>query len=263
LRQPGIVTAGPHFGIVAALGIPGALLAVRRNRRARWIAAAILLQMAAVLTVFVTERYRLAVVPGLLLFAAYGLSALYEQLVAGRKAPAVAYAGLAAVAAFIVSTPPKDPALWALQPYSTGRQALESGNLLLAEQQLQIAHGYVPDNAETNFALGNLRLSLRDRAGASTYYNATLSADPEHKGALNNLGIIALDENQPRLALRFFRAAANQEPLSAKTHYLLAKAHAAAGDVDSARAEIARAIQLDPIQREFRSFEAELRQTRP
>jgi Flp pilus assembly protein TadD len=116
----------------------------------------------------------------------------------------------------------------------------------------------VPDNAETNFALGNVRLARNDRPGARGYYNATLGADPAHKGALNNLGIIALDENQPRLAIRFLRAAVNQEPLSAKTHYLLGKAHAAAGDLENARSEITRAIELEPSQREFRLLEAEL-----
>jgi Flp pilus assembly protein TadD len=263
LRQPGIITPGPHFGIVAALGIPGALIAVRRNRRARWVLAAILLQVAAVLTVFVTERYRMVVVPGLLLFVGYGSWRLCHWLIADHKAPAVVYVGSTVVAAVIISTPPKDFALWALDPYNTGRQALESGNLRLAENRLQLAHGYVPDNAETNFALGNVRLARNDPAGARAYYNATLSADPAHKGALNNLGIIALDENQPRLAVRFFRAAVNQEPLSAKTHYLLAKAHAAAGALENARSEITRAIELEPSQREFRLLEAELRRKAP
>ncbi len=73
LRGYGVVLPGLSFGVVAALGLPGMLLGIARIRRSRWIAAAILLHMASLLSVFVTERYRLAAVPGLLLFASFAL----------------------------------------------------------------------------------------------------------------------------------------------------------------------------------------------
>src|SRR5207253_9084347 len=69
LREQGIVLPGLYFGIIAALALPGMLLAWRMAPPSRWITLAILLQMTALLTVFVTERYRLPVVPGLLIFA--------------------------------------------------------------------------------------------------------------------------------------------------------------------------------------------------
>ncbi len=70
LRDAGIVLPGLHFGLLAALGLPGALFAFR-NRRARWIIAALGLQMLALLPAFVNERYRLPAVPGLLILASF------------------------------------------------------------------------------------------------------------------------------------------------------------------------------------------------
>ena len=72
LRESGVILPGLHFGLVAALAIPGFCFSVRQFPAARWIAAAIVLHLAAVLPVFVTERYRLAAVPGLLLVCRRG-----------------------------------------------------------------------------------------------------------------------------------------------------------------------------------------------
>jgi hypothetical protein len=153
LRARGIVLPGPHFGIVAALGIPGLLFSLRVWPRLRWIALAIALQMFAVLPVFITERYRLPAVPGLLLFAAAGLEMLWRDFSLGRYRAVAVYLGLLFVAAIFVTWPRTDPSLWAREFYNSGRQALESNNLAMAERNLTRALALVPDNAETNFAL--------------------------------------------------------------------------------------------------------------
>ena len=84
----------------------------------------------------------------------------------------------------------------------------ETNNLPLAEQHLERAHALVPDNAETNFALGNLRVAQRDSLAAKTHYEAALRIDPKHKGVLNNLGVLALNDDQPAAAVGLFPAGA-------------------------------------------------------
>jgi hypothetical protein len=254
LRQQQILFPGLHFGIVAALAIPGLLLSFRAFPASRWIAGAIFLHMAAVLPVFVTERYRLAAVPGLLLFAAFGLRALWQNCSSGNYRRVAVYLGLLLVAAILVTLPRKEPSLWAMEAYNSGRQALESNNLPLAELHLQRAYSYVPDNAETNFALGNLRLAQGDTAGAKSFYHATLQADGKHKGALNNLGVLALEERRWEMAIKFFQASVESDPADAKTHYLLARAELENGDAITALSEIQIALRLQPEQPEFRAL---------
>jgi len=254
LRQQQVLFPGLHFGIVAALAIPGFFFSVRAFPASRWIAAAILLHMAAVLPVFVTERYRLAAVPGLLLFAAFGLHALWQNCSLGNYRRLAAYLGLLSAAAFFVTLPRKEPSLWAMEAYNTGRQALESNDLPLAERQLQRAYAYAPDNPETNFALGNLRLAQGDREGARFFYRATLRAESKHKGALNNLGLLALEERQWETAINFLQASLQSDPLEAKTHYLLARAELENGDAVAALSEIQIALRLRPEQPEFRAL---------
>jgi tetratricopeptide (TPR) repeat protein len=234
------------------LGLSGAIFSWRVFPASRWIAAAILLHLLAILPVFVTERYRLAVVPGLLILTALGLERLWHRCSSGNYGGAAVQLGVVAASALFVTIPRHDPSLWALEAYNSGRFALETNNLALAERHLQRAHALVPENAETNFALGNLRLAQGDSAAARSSYEAALKADSKHKGALNNLGVLALNENLPAEAANYFRRALALEPRNAKTHYLLAKALFFAGNRLEARPEALRAVELDANQPEYK-----------
>ncbi|HZE58065.1 MAG TPA: tetratricopeptide repeat protein [Chthoniobacterales bacterium] len=258
LRQHRILFPGLHFGLIAALGLAGTIFSWRTFPASRWIAAAVALQLAAILPVFVTERYRLPVVPGLLVFAALGLQRLWTNLVNSNYTKAAPQLGIAALATLLVAIPRHDPSLWALEAYNAGRFALEINNLTAAEHHLQRAHALVPDNAETNFALGNLRLAQGNSAVARDYYDAVLKIDPNHKGTLNNLGVLALNGNDSAHAIDFFRHALRLDPRNPKTHFLLARALDLAGNRDEARIEAARAVELDSSQPEYVALQERL-----
>ncbi len=258
LRQSGVIWPGLHFGVVAALAIPGIVLALRAFPATGWILAGVLAQMVSVLPVFVTERYRLAAVPGLLIFAAFGLTHLGQSCSAGRFSTLALYFVVLVAGTAFVSKPQTDPALWALPAYTAGRQALDSGDFARAEQQLQRARDYVPDNPEINFALGNLRLAQGSRAEAKSFYELVLRLNPKHKGALNNLGLLALDENQPAIARQYFQRALEQDSQDGKTFYLLAKAQLAMGDFQDARISVERALERERDQAEYRQLKEEI-----
>jgi tetratricopeptide (TPR) repeat protein len=251
-----------RFGLVAALAIPGLLLAVRQFPLSRWIAAAIALHMTSLLSVFVTERYRLAAVPGLLLFAAFGIVYFWQAFTSLNYWRVSAYVLLLLVATWFVSIPERNPSLWALDSYNSGWQALESNNFTLAEKKLNLAYAYVPENAETNFALGNLRLGQGDKIAAKSYYLATLRLDSSHEGAYNNLGILALQEKRWEVAAVFFSKALEQDAGNAKSYYLLAEAHFNSGDLPHARNEAAQALKLNPNQSDFRDLLERIERTK-
>lgn len=258
LREEGITLPGVAYGLIAALALPGLIVAWRSYRISRWIAAAILLHMISLLGVFVTERYRLAAVPGLLLFAAFGGVEFWECCVRARFRAALAYANLLLLATLFVSIPKRDPSLWALDSYNTGLQSLDLNHLSDAERKLKLAYAYVPDNAELNFALGNLRLAQGHRETAKSFYLTTLRLDPQHEGSYNNLGVLALEEGRGQLAAAFFTKALQQNTRDAKTYYLLSRAHLDSGDSENARNEIEQAIRLDPSRPEFLALRDEL-----
>jgi hypothetical protein len=258
LRESGVILPGLHFGVVAALAIPGIVLALRAFPASGWILGGILAQMVSVLPVFVTERYRLAAVPGLLIFASLGLWRLGQSCLIGRVSTLALYFIVLIASTAFVSIPQTDPALWALAAYTSGRQALESSDFARANQELERARAYVPDSPEINFALGNLRLAQRKRAEARSFYDTTLRFNPKHKGALNNLGLLALEEDQPATAERYLRRAIEQDPQDARTCYLLAKAELAMGNIKNARIAIERALEHERDRAEYRQLQEEI-----
>ena len=262
LREQNVILPGLKFGLVAALAIPGFLLAFARYPLSRWVAAAVLLHMASLLTVFVTERYRVAAVPGLLLGASFGVSELWQNCVSAKYSRAALYLILLLAATLFVSIPQKDPSLWALDAYNSGWQALQSNNLPLAERKLNVAYAYAPENAEVNFAVGNLRLAQGNNPAAESYYFATLRLDSNHEGAYNNLGILALEEKHWSRAAKFFAKAVQQDPGDAKTYYLIAQAQFRAHDLQNASLAIAHAINLNPAEPQFHALSEQIRRAR-
>jgi tetratricopeptide (TPR) repeat protein len=246
------------FGLVAALGLPGLLLAWWKIPTARWIGAAVLLHMASLLPVFVTERYRLAAVPGLLLFAAFGLWTLWRAIATARYREAFLFLLLLCASTAFVSLPQNNPTLWSLDSYNSGVRALANNNLKLARQKLELAYAYSPANAGINFALGNLSHAEGKKEAAGDFYLAALRLDPTNTGAYNNLGVLALEEGRWPLALQFLQRAVELAPNDAKSHFLLARAELKTGNLEAARREIGRALQLAPGQSEFLALRQEI-----
>ena len=262
LREQGVIFPGPRFGIIAAFALAGLPWVLRSSPSSRWIAAAVGLQMLSLLPVFVTERYRLAAVPGLVILGGLGIRHLWESCALGRFRTVAIHLALLGVAALLVSKVPANPALWALDPYNAGRAALDAGDLAVAQQKLELAYSYVPQNAELNLALGNLWQKRGDTARARTFYRATLETRPRHKAALNNLGVLALDEGQGQIATEFFQEALAASPNDSKTHYLLARASLELGDTPRAEREIDAALSLEPGRSEYQELAKAIRERR-
>ncbi len=258
LRTEGVLLPGLRFGVIAALGLPGMLLSLWRAPRARWIAAAVLLHMAALMPVFITERYRLCAVPGLMIFTSYGLWTLWDWLCTRRWLEPLGYTGATACAALFVSWPRGDIGMWSLDHYNTGLRAQRIGELGTAQRELELAFAYVQDNAEINFALGNLWLARDDHPKAKTFYRRTLQLAPAHADAWNNLGVVAMKEKAWPVARRCFELAAKYEPEDAKTHFLLARARLELGDHPGARTALAEALRLRPGQPQFLELQRQL-----
>jgi Flp pilus assembly protein TadD len=262
-QENGLLLPGIGFGTAAILGLPGMLLAALRRPKARWIIAAVGLHMASLMTVFVTERYRLAAVPGLLLLGGFGLVELWREIAAGtllrrsHRAAAAGYALVLAVAV-VVTHRPVDLAVRHINDYNGALADIDNHRLDRAQGKLTRVLADNPNNAETYFALGNVALERGDRDRAKYYYRRTLQLDPAHFRVLNNLGLLALEEKRWPLAEAFLGHALNIEPDDAKAQYLLAVARWERADLPGAHTAIAEARRLDPADTHFRQLAEQL-----
>ncbi len=272
LRAEGALLPGIGFGVAATLGLAGMILTVRRNPAARWVAAAVLLHMLALLSVFITERYRLAAVPGLLILGSCGLSRVWESISARRwGALLVSLLIFAASAAWVWQ--PVDPGLLRSQePFNLAIGEMEVSQSLRehedapgamvyldrAQRHLETAQQFAPESIPLLFALGNLWQQKGDATQAKLLYLQVLARDSRHADALNNLGVLAMEEKQWSEAERLFAAALAIEPEDAKTHYLLARTLLAQGRPSEARTAIDAAVRLQPGVPEFTDFRQKL-----
>ena len=256
----GVLPPGPRFGFVAALAIPGQMMALfQAPPRAGWIIdGQSSSTWGALMPVFVTERYRLAAVPGLLLLGVYGLWEFWGFLSRARWLPAVSYAAAGLVVAFFVATPPADASLWSLDYYNSGIKATDQGDYQTARGDLKTAYRYVPDNSEINFALGLLWQDQGDVRRAETFYGRAIELNPRHLSAWNNLGVLAVKNNAWTFAQRCLRRALEIDPSDAKAHFLQARVFAQLGQWDQAQTHIQAALRLSPGQKEFLELAARI-----
>jgi tetratricopeptide (TPR) repeat protein len=191
---------------------------------------------------------------------------------------------LCGAAAWFVSIPRKDIGMWSLDHYKAGIRATEAAQieqramrftsaedaLDRAQRNLETAYRYVQTNAEINFALGNLWLarSYQPSIGENTkrdyrnraiqFYGHTLSLDPRHSAACNNLGILYMGEKRWSDAERFLSKAITIEPKDAKAHYLLALTLKEEAKLDEARAEVEKALRLRPTDKQIQALRDQL-----
>jgi Tfp pilus assembly protein PilF len=183
------------FGLVGPLGLAGMWLALRRRREAAILPALwIGLFMAGVIAFFVCARYRLPVVPFLLVFAAFGVTegvalwrrgerralrgpaAVLAVALVGVNVSAIGYRENAAQARFL------DAVAWR-----------QKGRPTQAERALRDALRLDPSLAEARNNLANLLAERGERAGALEAYRQAVEAAPRNPRAYANLASFQLD----------------------------------------------------------------------
>ncbi|MBN1832921.1 MAG: tetratricopeptide repeat protein [Deltaproteobacteria bacterium] len=93
---------------------------------------------------------------------------------------------------------------------------------------------------------------------ARRFYEETLKLDPRHVDALNNLGVVYLQEKDYSAAQRQFEAIIRIEPEDADPFYNLACLHAVKGEQRQGLAYLKKAISLNPLVRTWARTDSDL-----
>lgn len=280
----------PGFALVLALAVSGlvALAANRRPGTARVWNPDVLLALAfvlayflSVLPFFVAGRYRITVVPFLLLFAAYAVTSTVDAFVCKRAVKGAALAVLAVLLCSLFSNNPTgyevSKSTWhfrrALAYAAAGdtmkaetayRTALETGNAdaavynnlarLLAQSGNTRAAGETlkegldrfPGNADLLNCRGVVLLQEGDSVHAIEAFESALKSYPNHVLAHINLGDVHGRRKEWNVAISHFQRAAELAPENAAAWNGLGYALANANEGARAEAAYRRALVADP-----------------
>jgi tetratricopeptide (TPR) repeat protein len=254
-REREILLPGTTFGLLAWLGMPGLALAMMGgNRSGRIVAGGVLFQLAALLPVFVTERYRLPAAPGLIVLAATAVAAGIG-VVGGREIKRGSWFLALLIGSAVLVGWPRDRAGLAVHDlHNAGCADVAAGDFESAEKKLLRAAALRPDDAEIQYSLGNLRAKQRRAQEAKGFYRRAVEIDPLHGRAWNDLAILALAEGNHAVAASFIARAVELLPGDAAARYVKAVAFGGAGDRATAIEAAREAVRLDPSQPVFREL---------
>jgi len=236
------------FGLIAPLAVLGAFVTARRNSAAALMVLFVLSYMAGVLLFFVNARFRLPVVPFLILFAAAGVFRLVELArQVDVKKVAVMLAAVAGLAVFVhydfYDTHAGDRA----QTHMTlGRASAAQGDYAHAvteyERAVEISPGYAKAYNSMGLALEQLG---RDDEAMRAYLTAA-AADSGLASVRNNIGNLFLKRGEAGEARVWFEEAISLDQYTEQAHMNLALVLASDGDFERAEYHLKCAVTAAP-----------------
>jgi tetratricopeptide (TPR) repeat protein len=205
----------PSFGIVCPLGILGIILALRRRKEAYLLLLFILAYSTTIVVFFVVARYRLPMIPALLVFAGYTVQWWVGRAVR-RDRQAIVYSLIGFIALFI----------------------LVHANFYRVDPKSGFAQSY--------YRLGLIQEKKGRPLEAIESYRQAVATDPNLEEGYVNLGILLSRERHYEEAARALSKALALKPDYAKAYYNLGLVYSEQAKGDSALLMMDRALELNP-----------------
>jgi tetratricopeptide (TPR) repeat protein len=239
----------PSMAIIAPLGILGLMMGIRDRRT--WPAAAyILLYSFTFIVFFVKARYRILVMPVLIVYCAYAVWRLADLWKSGGRALLLPAAALALL--MVAVNNPYYSASYLegrgmLNPYNNLGRAYEAMNDTgRAAWAYSEAITYNPGHYEPYNNLGALYNRLGDFGDAEGYLVRAVELDPRSPYAHANLGTAYYGQGRVREAKDEYLKALRLNPYFWEAHSNLGSAYLAEGDIDAAIGEYEKARGINP-----------------
>jgi Flp pilus assembly protein TadD len=240
-----------HFGIVAPLAILGICLVWPDRRRNGLLLAMVAVYTASVALFVVMSRYRLPLVPILLLFVAAGLLQGLARLSRERSqaARALVLPVSAALAAAVIVNWPLVPvhAVRATTHTNIGIYLAKEGNAPERavdhfERALALNPGYVEAHGNLGAVLG-----MRGETDqALAHLGDALRLKPDYVDGHYNAGLLLGRSGRAEEAIGHFAEVVRLRPDHADAHHALGFYLAAGGDLQGAKAHYVEALRLAP-----------------
>jgi tetratricopeptide (TPR) repeat protein len=235
-----------EFGTLSLLAPVGFWLLWRRKRLSAfapvWLFA--FGWMLSTVVFFLFSRYRLPVVPALLLLTGVVLAELNDAWKERRRGWQVAAA--LSMAAFVAPDLVRFAPRMDLVDYNLGRLADERGDAAAAEEHYRAAFARNPHDFLACLNLGNNAARRRDWPAALRFYQQAATLEPTSDDAESNLGGVHLALGDFAAAEQHLDRALTLNPRSLSALQNGALLRLREGDTAGARELVRRILEIDP-----------------
>ena len=269
------------FGLIAPLAIAGFLLAIPHRGAVWFLLGAMLSYAAGVILFFVTARYRLPLVPGLLLLASFAVFRL-AAMMQNRQPSALVWS--AAVGLLLIGTNSGSGTMDmegdAEVYYNLGHAHIEKKRFGKGIHALEQAARLVPNDADILFSLGTAyeltgahrrarrvlsqaaqlypgRLDIRLNLGnayfnsqlyeqAAAEYQVVLETRPDHVETLRSAARAVARAGRAEMAITYYERLRRLTPEDIEPYLALGYFYTRTDQPEQALANYQRALQLDP-----------------
>ena len=254
LLRASLWQAGIYFpcGLLVPLALAGAFV-LRRRRDGVLLTGAAMAFGLCVAFYFPCSRYRVPVLPVIVLLACAGMQSLSAALRARTWSAAGGLGALILATGVAANLPlhwPTDRILYNAHLWNAlGVAADVRGDLATAKHCYEDATHDDPKLADAQFNLGTVYTRQRDPVRAEACYEAAIAARADHDKAHVNLAILLTDRGQVAEALRHFTMAEILNPLSAEAFANHAAALQRVGRDQEALEMLGKAAEISPAYR--------------
>lgn len=231
----------PGFGLLGPFALLGCVLAWPLGAWPRWVVVLVVTTALAVSTFFVLTRFRVVVLPAMIVLAAFGAVELARRLRAaargGPRRPALTGLALLLLFGGFVNLPVQATAdSWRYRVAAALHLPRRLETTARAHWNLGVSYAARANEgadpaAELRRAEEQLRAALLEETQAATYVE---------------LGKVLARLQRNGEAITAFQAAATLEPLDFRTHHSLGRLYRRVGDLVAAQAAFERALALFP-----------------
>ena len=248
------------FGLVAPLALWGMLLSLRRVGPT-WPLLYVLSYCLGVVAFFVAARYRVPVLPVLIVFAAYGLWALWDWVRAGRWRSLGL--GLAVCLAFAFAAnshlAPMDMEGDAAIHYNLGNAYAEAGDKKRALAAFERAVAEDPEYWQAWLNLGGVKAALGDLVGGEEIFARVAQKAPRQVEPWMNLAHVRIMQRDLEGAFSCYESALAANPKLLPAYVEMIRLYGQMGDLARAAHILQRAVDQLPAESErLRQFYEEI-----
>ncbi len=234
------------FGIIAPFSLMGLALAVRDGGERLLLVLFVLLYMISVVLFFISDRYRLPVVPCLIIFASYSLISIRQWTRTRNRRALFPALGIGLVLFLAVNMPSDHFALAettrGLHHYNVGVRYMAMGDLDKAVSRFKKVLRMSPGFAPAHYKMGQVLLLQGEPGNAERHLLESTRIRPDYTAAYYELGRLWGKEGDSPRAIAYFKEVLKGRPKNADIHFLLGNFLAARGNLQKAVAHYSEAI---------------------